>query len=221
MEEKEYNVLDCCYTVEETEEYLKNVVNNKYTQEQIQQILEALNLARHAHRNQRRCDGVPYIIHPMRVALLLLKFDKDTLTQVFIAALLHDTVEKTDVTLSTIEERFGRYVAKLVHSLTREHNERQSPQEKTKAKYQNWLEVMSASHDVRMIRVCEDLDNMICWRLIPIGSPDREKIPRWLNEAKSMSLQLAGITNLEAYQVMRQEYEYYVDRGFVHLAAAR
>ena len=214
MGENEYNILHCDYKVQKTEEYLRTIVKEKYTQEHVRQILEALNMAHCAHKDQLRCNGAPYIIHPMRVALMLLKFDQDTISKVLIGALLHDTVEKTHITLSEIEEQFGRYVAKLVRSVTRKHDERQSLQEKSEAKYQNWLEVITASHEVRMIKVCEDLDNMICWKSIPESDPGWKKIPRWLRETEKMSLRLAHITNSEVYNVMRQEYEYYVEHGF-------
>jgi len=219
MGENKYNVLYCGNRVEKTEEYLCTIVKEKYAQEHVRQILEALDMACCAHKDQLRCNGAPYIIHPMRVALMLLKFDKDAISKVFIAALLHDTVEKTDITLTKIEEQFGSYVAKLVRSVTRKHDERQCPQEKTEAKYQNWLEVISSSHEVRMIKVCEDLDNMICWKSIPESDPGWKKIPRWLMEAEKMSLCLARITNPEVYHVMRQEYEYYVEQGFADHAA--
>jgi len=65
-----------------------------------------------------------------------------------------------------------------------------------------------------MIKVCEDLENMICWKSIPQSDPGWEKIPRWLQEAKKMSLRLAHTTNSEVYRVMRQEYDYYVECGF-------
>ncbi len=214
MGENEYDILDCGYTVKETEEYLYTIVKERYAEEHVRQILKALKMAHCVHEDQLRCNGDPYIIHPMRVALMLLKFDKDTISKVFIGALLHDTVEKTNISLSEIEKRFGGYVAKLVRSVTRKHDERQSPQEKTEAKYQNWLEVISASHEVRMIKVCEDLENMICWKSIPESDPGWNKIPRWLREAEKMSFLLARITNSEVYSVMRQEYEYYVERGF-------
>lgn len=214
MGEHEYNVLDCGYTLKETEEYLCSVVKEKYTEEQVRQIFKALKLAFCAHEGQLRCNGDPYIIHPMRVALMLLKFDRDTISKVVIGALLHDTVEKTNIGLTEIEERFGGYVANLVQSVTREHNEGQSPQEKTEAKYQNWLKVISASHWVRMIKACEDLENIICWKSIPESDSGWEKIPRWLEKAEKMSLLLARMTNLEAYDVMRREYEYYVMHEF-------
>ncbi|SRR5258706_5723074 len=214
MGEHEYTILDCGHSVEETAESLYTLVKERYSKEHVRQIIKALKLAQSAHQDQLRCNGDPYIIHPMRVALMLLKFDKDTISKVFIGALLHDIVEKTNIGLVEIEEQFGGYVAELVQSVTREHNERQSSQEKTEAKCQNWLKVISASHGVRMIKVCEDLENMICWKTIPESDPGWKKIPRWMGEAEKMSLVLARMTNLAAYSVMRQEYEYYVKCGF-------
>jgi GTP diphosphokinase / guanosine-3',5'-bis(diphosphate) 3'-diphosphatase len=219
MGENEYNIFCCDYTVEKTKEYLSTVVNEKYSQEQVRRILEALNMAHCAHKGQCRCNSAPYIIHPMRVALMLLKFDKNTISKVFIAALLHDTVEKTDLTLSEIEGQFGAYVTKLVRSVTRKHDEKQSPPEKSEAKCQNWLEVISGSHEVRMIKACEDLDNMICWKSIPESAPCQKKVQRWLNEAEKMSLPLARTTNSEVYNVMCQEYECCVEHGFAYRTA--
>src|SRR5207247_912653 len=125
------------------------------------------------------------------VALMLLNFAPDTISKVFIAALLHDTLEKTELAFLDIEDRFGRYVAKLVQILTRKHSDMQSSQQKTEAKRQNWLEVISSSHEARMIKICEDLDNMICWKNIPENKSSTNRLPRWLKEAKEMSLPLA------------------------------
>ncbi len=77
----------------------------------------ALALAATAHRAQlRKGTDVPYIVHPVAVALILLGhgFDEDLL----VAALLHDTVEDTDVELETIRARFGDGVGDLVDAVT-------------------------------------------------------------------------------------------------------
>lgn len=212
----DFDFANCNHTVEYTEEYLRETVIETYAQAQTQQIFDALHLAFSAHDSRRRCNDALYIIHPMRVALILLKYDSDTISKVFMAALLHDILEKTDVTYREIEERFGRYVAKLVQTLTRKHNDEQSLQEKIEAKRQNWLEIMSSSHETRMIRICEDLDNMYCWQTLSEDNPASKKIPRWLAEAQQMSLPLARTTNIQVYDVMRQECEFYAERGFGH-----
>jgi (p)ppGpp synthase/HD superfamily hydrolase len=81
---------------------------------------QALSFAAVAHRTQVRKGeagaGVPYIIHPMHVATILLRhgFDED----VVIAGLLHDTVEDCEVALTTIAQEFGAHVADLVDAVT-------------------------------------------------------------------------------------------------------
>ncbi len=113
MRENDYNILYCNYTVGETKKYLHQVVEKRY-KEDLQQVLEALDMADYDHKSQLRDNDAPFIIHPIRVALMLLEFDKNINSKVFVASLLHDTVEKTGITLSDIEICFGKYVAKLV-----------------------------------------------------------------------------------------------------------
>ncbi len=70
-----------------------------------------------AHENQTRMSGEPYICHPLSVALILskMRMDKQTVS----AALLHDVVEDTDITLKDIEEIFDKEVATLVDSVSK------------------------------------------------------------------------------------------------------
>jgi guanosine-3',5'-bis(diphosphate) 3'-pyrophosphohydrolase len=73
----------------------------------------ALRLAALGHRDQvRKGSGIPYIEHPMAVALILDRAGFDE--SVVIAGLLHDLVEDTEVTLEQIREGFGDRVAELV-----------------------------------------------------------------------------------------------------------
>jgi guanosine-3',5'-bis(diphosphate) 3'-pyrophosphohydrolase len=213
MSRQEYDFSDCNATADYTEEYLCDIVRCKYDQVYASQIFKALDLARGAHAGQLRCNNASYIVHPIRVALMLIRFERITTAKVVIAALLHDTLEKTCLKDDDIEQGFDKYVAKLVRSITRNHDA-QSLQEKRIAKLQNWQEIMVSSHEVRAIKTFEDLDNMLCWKVIPAESPCIKKIPRWLEEAQEMSLPLAHATNMGAYTLMRQEYEYYVKQGF-------
>ncbi|MBR5180640.1 MAG: bifunctional (p)ppGpp synthetase/guanosine-3',5'-bis(diphosphate) 3'-pyrophosphohydrolase [Clostridiales bacterium] len=70
-----------------------------------------------AHRNQKRKNGVLYIIHPLAVAGILvdLKVDANTLA----AALLHDTIEDTAADFEMVSEKFGEAVANLVDGVTK------------------------------------------------------------------------------------------------------
>ena len=76
-----------------------------------------MDFAEKAHDGQVRKSGEPYITHPVNVAVILIDYDCDT--DSVIAALLHDTVEDTSVTLDDIKKQFGQDVAQLVDGLTK------------------------------------------------------------------------------------------------------
>lgn len=77
----------------------------------------ALEFATNAHEGQfRKYTNEPYIVHPIAVANLLRRVYHTE--EMLIAALLHDTVEDTPVTLDDIRAEFGDDVATLVHYLT-------------------------------------------------------------------------------------------------------
>ena len=75
-------------------------------------VRHAYAFAEHAHRGQRRKDGQAYISHPVRVARLLA--ERGYGEEVLAAALLHDVVEDTPVTLPEVRQAFGARVAELV-----------------------------------------------------------------------------------------------------------
>ena len=83
----------------------------------IDKISRAYKLCEHAHEGQFRSSGEPFFYHPVAVATILfeLGMDSDTLS----AALLHDVVEDTDVTIEEIEKQFGPDVAMLVSGVTK------------------------------------------------------------------------------------------------------
>jgi GTP pyrophosphokinase len=80
-------------------------------------IARALELARRAHSSQRRHSGEPYLSHLLAVAEILnsLNLDYETIA----AALLHDSVEDTEVTLASLEQAFGPRIARLVDGVTK------------------------------------------------------------------------------------------------------
>ena len=82
---------------------------------------DALNrayvFAMKAHGLQKRASGDPYFSHPLEVAGILLDYKLDA--QSIITALLHDTIEDTDVTSEEIEEQFGNEIAYLVDGVTK------------------------------------------------------------------------------------------------------
>ena len=83
----------------------------------ISMIQKAYEVAREAHKDQKRKSGEPYIIHPLCVAIILadLELDKETI----VAGLLHDSVEDTWMTYEEVEKEFGSEVALLVDGVTK------------------------------------------------------------------------------------------------------
>lgn len=83
----------------------------------IEKIKVAIDFSERYHQNQKRKSGDPYLIHPLRTAILLakIKLDKDTI----IAAILHDTLEDTPATQKDIKNNFGVEVLKLVEGVTK------------------------------------------------------------------------------------------------------
>lgn len=81
------------------------------------QIEAAYAFSDDAHAGVRRKSGELYISHPVKVAIILaeMQLDQETLT----AALLHDVVEDTDVTIDDIHKHFGPRIAALVEGVTK------------------------------------------------------------------------------------------------------
>jgi RelA/SpoT family (p)ppGpp synthetase len=80
-------------------------------------VRRAYDVADHWHAGQTRKSGAPYITHPLAVALLLAEIGMDTTT--LVAALLHDTVEDTGLTIGQVKAEFGAEVAVLVDGVTK------------------------------------------------------------------------------------------------------
>jgi GTP pyrophosphokinase len=77
----------------------------------------AYAVAERYHRGQKRKSGEPFLIHPYSVTEVLAEIGMDTTT--LVAALLHDTVEDTDLTLGDVNALFGEDVARLVDGVTK------------------------------------------------------------------------------------------------------
>ncbi len=75
-------------------------------------------MAADAHKTMRRKSGEPYILHPLAVARIGIE-EIGLGVRSTICALLHDTVEDTDITLEDIEREFGSEIARIVDGLTK------------------------------------------------------------------------------------------------------
>jgi len=88
------------------------------TREDTQMIRKAFDIAVDAHKNDRRKSGEPYIFHPIAVARICTE-EMGLGTTSIVAALLHDTVEDTHITLQDIEDNFGLKVRRIIDGLTK------------------------------------------------------------------------------------------------------
>ncbi len=87
------------------------------SREELMQLGEALVLAGAAHKEQKRSTGDQYIVHSINVASILAEMQLDAVT--LSAALLHDVLEDTDITLEKLRSTFGAEVATLVDGVTK------------------------------------------------------------------------------------------------------
>src|SRR5215211_3828134 len=81
-------------------------------------IRSAFEIAAEAHKTMRRKSGEPYILHPLAVAKICVE-EIGLGIRSTICALMHDTVEDTDITLQDIQREFGPEIAKIVDGLTK------------------------------------------------------------------------------------------------------
>ena len=120
---------------------------------------KAYQLAARAHDGQFRRSGEPYICHPLHVAMLLVDLGMDT--ESLAAALMHDVVEDTSVTLDELESQFGADVAHMVDGVTKLTKIKFSSVEEQQAENLRKM-LMAMSQDVRVmiIKLCDRLHNM-------------------------------------------------------------
>ncbi len=120
---------------------------------------KAYDFALNAHKNQKRDEGVPYIIHPIAVANILteLKLDSATIT----TGLLHDTIEDTKVTYKSVEKEFGKEVADLVEGVTKISALENQASPNSKAENFRKL-ILATSKDIRvlLVKLADRLHNM-------------------------------------------------------------
>ena len=144
-----------CTTIEQLTERIK-AVDKQYD---LDKIMRAYNLANDAHQGQMRSSGDPYISHPIAVASILLDFCMDTDT--IAAALLHDVVEDTDITLDEIRKKFGDDVALMVDGVTKIGQVPLNTKEEQQAENIRKI-LMAMSKDIRVIiiKLADRLHNM-------------------------------------------------------------
>lgn len=161
--------------------------------ESIRTIEKGYHLAERAHRSQTRQSGEPYISHPVAVTAILARMRLDEAS--LIAALLHDTVEDTDVSIEDVKAEFGNTVAELVAGVTKLAQIKFESREEAQA--ENFRKMMLAiAKDMRIIiiKLCDRLHNM---QTVGVMRPEKRR--RIANETLEIYAPLAsrlGMYNL-------------------------
>ena len=147
---------------------------------------KAYNFALEAHQNQKREEGVPYIIHPVAVAKILteLKLDSATIT----TGLLHDTIEDTKVTYQSVKKEFGEEVANLVEGVTKISELEDKASSISKAENFRKL-ILATSKDIRvlLVKLADRLHNMRTIQFVK----DKDKVIRKAKETMEIYAPLA------------------------------
>ena len=100
-------------------DYKTAYANAKYDEESKELVRKAYLFAKEKHKGQKRDGGEPYIIHPVRVARIVLENKRSkNISPLLCSALLHDTLEDTYTSYKELEENFGETIASLVMELT-------------------------------------------------------------------------------------------------------
>jgi len=96
---------------------LLETLDGYMSEQQIEPVARAYEFGALAHEGQTRMSGEPYISHPVAVAQILADMHMDS--QTITAAILHDTVEDTKITLDELSNNFGEEVAALVDGVSK------------------------------------------------------------------------------------------------------
>ena len=157
---------------DELRHQLMETMKSLYSDEDIEMVGRAYDMAFEAHKDQKRKSGEPYIIHPICVAIILaeLELDRETI----IAGLLHDVVEDTDVTYEDVVREFGVEVAQLVDGVTK-LGQLSYSKDKIEVQAENLRKMFLAmAKDIRviLIKLADRLHNM---RTMQFMKPEKQK----------------------------------------------
>lgn len=162
-----------------------------------EQVRHAFELAADAHRDMRRKSGEPYILHPLAVAQITVSEIGLGVTSA-ICALLHDTVEDTELTLSDIEREFGSQCARIIDGLTKISTVLEETNTSTKQaeNFKKILLTLAEDPRVILIKLADRLHNMRT-----LDSMSREKQLKIASETTFIYAPLAhrlGLYNIKS-----------------------
>ncbi|MCA1780375.1 MAG: bifunctional (p)ppGpp synthetase/guanosine-3',5'-bis(diphosphate) 3'-pyrophosphohydrolase [Xanthomonadaceae bacterium] len=174
---------------------LKRLLESYLEPDQVAIVLRAFEVGERAHRGQTRRSGEEYILHPVAVATILaeMRMDHQTIT----AAILHDTVEDTPLSLLDLSLEFGEAVAKLVDGVTKlDKMKFRTRQEADAESFRKLLLAMSRDLRVIFIKLADRLHNM---RTISAMSPGARR--RISNETLQIYAPIADRLGMNALKL--------------------
>lgn len=165
-------IADCHSTPEEEFEHLVAKVSSYMGSDNIAIIEQAYHFAAAAHADQKRKSGELYITHPLAVASILADLNLDLSS--IIAAVLHDTVEDTEVTVAEVRDKFGDQVAEIVDGLTKIGKVKfRSNQERMAENFRKMIVAMAKDLRVILIKLADRLHNMRTIQCMPSAKAKR------------------------------------------------
>ncbi|MBR9804932.1 RelA/SpoT family protein, partial [bacterium] len=178
-------------------------------QDQINLVHRAYLYAEQAHDGQMRRSGEPYITHPLAVANILADMHMDH--QSLAAAMLHDVIEDTGISKTTLDEQFGSTVAELVDGVSKlTMFEFESQAVKQAENFQKMAMAMARDLRVILVKLADRLHNM---RTLDVLQPKKRR-----RIAKETLEIYAPIANRLGMNDVRVEFE---DLGFAALYPMR
>jgi guanosine-3',5'-bis(diphosphate) 3'-pyrophosphohydrolase len=151
---------------------LLSAYRRRHPKASVATINRAYQVAAQAHQSQLRSSGESYINHPLAVAQIvaLIGLDEVSVT----AALLHDAVEDTEITVADVERDFGAEVAAIVDGVTKLERIRfDSREEQQAATMRKMLVAMAKDLRVLVIKLADRLHNMRTIAALPIDKQRR------------------------------------------------
>ncbi len=138
---------------------LKNTIIKSEKPYDLDMIGHAIDTACVAHDGQRRASGEEYVCHPLQVAQILAEMGMDTDT--IVAALLHDVVEDTPMSVAQVQKEFSAEVALLVDGVTKLSNLPYTSREEQQAENVRKM-LLAMAQDIRVIiiKLADRLHNM-------------------------------------------------------------
>lgn len=196
------------------------LVEKNFAPEDQKKIIAALESARKAHKGQKRIEGTPYLIHPIRAAITLLEDAQVWDADVIASALLHDVIEDCGVLPSAVEKRFGKRVGRFVQLLTRPQRPKEDEIQKETNKMRHLKKLSKVSREAQMIKCADILDNVRSAAEVPFYHAAWQSFPRWRREFHR-ALSFAEAVHPVIYKKMRMALNVFelkrLARGVVRL----